>query len=76
MDEFDRKAKQFLEDGNVERIDDILKEFAMVVSYENGEELDNPSRFIKQTFGPVEIRDFTEYRVAKSVIRDEIQDGR
>ncbi|MFB6203365.1 MAG: hypothetical protein ABEK01_02635 [Candidatus Nanohaloarchaea archaeon] len=76
LDEFDEKAKQFLEEGNSERLEDILKEFAMCVSYENGDELENPSRFMKQTgIETKSIDDFTEYQVAKTVIKDEIRKG-
>ncbi|MFB6193023.1 MAG: hypothetical protein ABEK00_02130 [Candidatus Nanohaloarchaea archaeon] len=74
LDEFDKKAKKFLERGKKERVFDILREFALVVSYDNGTELDNPKRFMNQRgFDDIEIDDFTEYQVAKSMIRDEVK---
>lgn len=76
LDEFDRKAKQFLEEGKTARIEDILREFAMCASYEQGKELDNPSRFLERTgLKNARIQDFTEYRVAKSVIKDHVKNG-
>ncbi|WP_347721144.1 hypothetical protein [Candidatus Nanohalovita haloferacivicina] len=74
LDEFDKKAKKFLESGKKERVLDILREFALVVSYDNGKELDNPKRFMdQQGFDEIEIDDFTEYQVAKSMIRDQVK---
>jgi len=74
LDEFDRKAKKFLESGKKERVFDILREFALVVSYDNGKELDNPKQFMNQQgFDEIDIDDFTEYQVAKSMIRDEVK---
>lgn len=74
LDEFDKKAKKFLERGKKERVLDILREFALVVSYDNGKELDNPKQFMdQQGFDEIEIDDFTEYQVAKSMIRDQVK---
>jgi hypothetical protein len=76
LDEFDEKARKFIETGNKERIADILKEFAMVVSYDEGKELKNPTQFMKKTgLKNAEIDDFTEYQVAKSFIKDHIKNG-
>ena len=74
MDEFDKKAKKFLENGKKDRVYDILREFALVVSYDNGKELRNPKQFMDDNgLRDVQIDDFTEYRVAKSMIRDEVK---
>jgi hypothetical protein len=74
LDEFDEKAKEFIEDGKTDRIRDILREYAMSAAYEMGEELEKPSRFLKTSGIEIDnIEDFTEYRVAKSVIRNEIR---
>lgn len=76
MDEIDKKAKKFIESGNKQRIADLLKEFAMIVSYDEGKELRNPSQFMKKTgLKDAEIDDFTEYQVAKSFIKDHIKNG-
>lgn len=74
MDEFDKKAKKFLESGKKDRVYDILREFALVVSYDNGKELRNPKQFMDEN-GLLDVRidDFTEYRVAKSLIKDEVK---
>jgi hypothetical protein len=74
LDEFDEKAKEFIEDEKTDRIRDILREYAMSAAYEMGEELEKPSRFLKTSGIEIDnIEDFTEYRVAKSVIRNEIR---
>ena len=74
LDEFDTKAKEFLDKGENHRIRDILREYAMCSAYEMNEKLENPSRFLRMTGIDIEnIDDFTEYRVAKSVIRNEIR---
>jgi len=74
LDEFDKKAKEFLDKGRPDRLRNILREYAMCVAYETGEELENPSRFLRMTGIDFEnIDNFTEYRVAKSVIRSEIR---
>jgi len=74
LDEFDSKAQEFLESGETHRIRDILREYAMSAAYEMGEELENPSRFLRTSGIDIEnIEDFTEYRVAKSVIQNEIR---
>jgi hypothetical protein len=74
LDEFDEKAKEFIEDGKTDRIRDILREYAMSAAYEMGEELEKPSRFLRTSGIEIDnIEDFTEYRVAKSVIRNEIR---
>lgn len=77
IDEFDSKAREFLDDGRTGRIKDILREYAMTVAYEMGEELENPSRFLQKTgIDPESIDDFTEFRVAKSVIRKEVREDK
>jgi len=77
LDEFDSKAKEFLDEGENHRIRDILREYAMCSAYEIGEELENPSQFLRMTGIDIEnIDDFTEYRVAKSVIRNELRNRR
>jgi len=74
LDEFDEKAKEFLEKGETHRIRDILREYAMSAAYDMNEELENPSRFLRTSGIDIEnIEDFTEYRVAKSIIRNEIR---
>ena len=74
LDEFDEKAKEFIEKGEYNRIRDVLREYSMCAAYEIGEELDNPSRFLRLSGVDINnIDDFTEYRVAKSVIRTEIR---
>lgn len=74
LDEFDRKAKQMLEEGKKERIEDILREWAMTVSYEQGKELENPDRAIVEAgLEEAEIDNFTEYRVAKSLVTDHLK---
>lgn len=74
LDEFDEKAMEFIEKEEFDRIRDILREYAMCAAYEMGEELENPSRFLRTSGIDIEeIDDFTEYRVAKSVIRTEIR---
>ncbi len=73
LDEFDKKAKKFLEEGNKERLESILKEYALCEAYESGEELDNPMRTLRTLGLDVEnIDDFTEYRVAKTLISEEL----
>lgn len=74
LDEFDEKAQEFLEKEESHRIRDILREYAMSAAYEMNEELDNPSRFLRTSGIDIDnIDDFTEYRVAKSVIRNEVR---
>lgn len=74
LDEFDEKAKEFLDRGETHRIRDILREYAMSAAYDMDEELDNPSRFLRTSGIDIDnIDDFTEYRVAKSVIQNEIR---
>ena len=74
LDEFDEKAKEFIEEEKFHRIRDILREYAMSAAYEMGEELENPSRFLRTSGIDIDnIDDFTEYRVAKSVIQNEIR---
>lgn len=74
LDEFDEKAKEFIDKGEFHRIRDILREYAMSAAYEIGDELEQPSRFLRMSGVDIDnIDDFTEYRVAKSVIRSEIR---
>lgn len=74
LDEFDERAREFIDDGEIHRIRDVLREYSMCAAYEIGEELDNPSRFLKVSGVDIDnIDDFTEYRVAKSMIRSEIR---
>ena len=74
LDEFDEKAKEFIDKGEYHRLRDVLREYSMCAAYEIGEELDNPSRFLRLSGVDINnIDDFTEYRVAKSVIRTEIR---
>ena len=74
LDEFDKKAKMFLESGNTQRLQDILKEYALCEAYDEGIELDNPMRTLKMAGIDVEnINDFTEYRVAKTLITEEVK---
>lgn len=74
LDEFDRKAKKFLESGNTSRLRNILREFALCEGYDNDIELENPERIINLAGVNVEdIEDFTEYRVAKSMITEQIK---
>lgn len=74
LDEFDRKAKTFIEEGKMSRLKDILREYTMCAAYETGQEIRNPSRFLKASEVDIEnIQDFTEYRVAKSMLRSKIK---
>lgn len=74
LDEFDRKAKKFLENGNSQRIENILREFALCEGYDNDMELDNPERIINLAGVNVDdIEDFTEYQVAKNMVREQIK---
>lgn len=75
LDEFDRKAKTFIEEGKMVRLKDILREYTMCTAYEMGQEIRNPSRFLKTCEVDIEnIQDFTEYRVAKSMLRSKIKE--
>ena len=72
-DEFDEKAKEIINDENKASINDLLREYAQCVSYEQGKEIRNPGKVLKQTgIETMEIDDFTEYRVAKSMIKEHI----
>ncbi|PSG99599.1 MAG: hypothetical protein BRC28_04060 [Nanohaloarchaea archaeon SW_4_43_9] len=74
LDEFDRKAKKFLENGNKQRLRNILREFALCEGYDNNMELDNPERIINLAGVKAEdIEDFTEYQVAKNMVREQIK---
>lgn len=74
LDEFDRKAKAFIEKGKMSRLKDILREYTMCIAYEMGQEIRNPSRFLRTSEVEIEnIQDFTEYRVAKSMLRSKIK---
>jgi len=74
LDEFDEKAKKFIEKERYDKLRDVLREYALDQGYKHGEELKNPLRFLKTSGIDTEnIRDFTEYRVAKSVIQTEIK---
>jgi hypothetical protein len=74
LDEFDRKAKKFLETGNKQRLRNILREFALCEGYDNDMELDNPERIINLAGVNVDdIDDFTEYQVAKNMVREQIK---
>ncbi|MFO7793714.1 MAG: hypothetical protein R6V35_01945 [Candidatus Nanohaloarchaea archaeon] len=74
LDEFDEKAKEFIDQGEHHRIRDVLREYSMCAAYEIGIELEKPSRFLRMSGVDIDnIDDFTEYRVAKSVIRSEIR---
>ena len=77
LDEFDKKAKMFLESGNTQRLQDILKEYALCEAYDQGIELDNPMRALRMAGIDVDnIDDFTEYRVAKTLITEEVKQDR
>jgi hypothetical protein len=74
LDQFDEKAKKFIEEERFDKLKDVLKEYALDQGYKYDKELSNPLRFLKTSGIDVEnIRDFTEYRVAKSVIQTEIK---
>ena len=74
LDEFDEKAEKFIEDGRYDKLKDVLREYALDQAYKYDEELNNPLRFLKTSGIDIDnIRDFTEYRVAKSVIQTEIK---
>lgn len=75
LDEFDTKAKKFLKTGNKKRLGNILKEFALCEAYDNNIELDNPGRALKMAGIDVDnIDDFTEFRVAKTLIIEQIRE--
>lgn len=77
LDEFDKKAKKFLETGNRERLKDILKEYALCEAYDHGTELRNPERTLRTAGIDVNnINDFTEFRVAKTLITEELKEDK
>ena len=74
LDEFDEKAKKFIEEERYDELENILREYALDQAYKHDKELKNPLRFLKTSGIDVKnIKDFTEYRVAKSVIQTEIK---
>ena len=74
LDEFDQKAKKFLKKEDKKRLKNILKEFALCEGYSHNVELENPERIINMAGINVEdIEDFTEYQVAKNMIREKIK---
>lgn len=74
LDEFDQKAKKFLGEDNKDRLRDILREFALCEAYDHGMELENPLRMLRTAGIDVEnIHDFTEYRLAKALIKEQIK---
>ena len=74
LDQFDEKAKKFLDEGRYDKLKDVLREYALDQAYKYDEELRDPLRFLKTSGIDVDnIRDFTEYRVAKSVIQTEVK---
>jgi len=74
LDQFDEKAKKFLDEGRYDKLRDVLREYALDQAYKYDEELRDPLRFLKTSGIDVDnIRDFTEYRVAKSVIQTEVK---
>lgn len=74
LDQFDEKAKKFIEEEKYGKIRDVLREYALDQAYKYDKELSDPLRFLKTSGIDVDnIRDFTEYRVAKSVIQTEIK---
>lgn len=74
LDEFDEKAKKFIEEERYDKLRDVLREYALDQGYKHGKELKNPLRFLNTSGIDIEnIKDFTEYRVAKSVIQTEIK---
>ncbi|MFB6145197.1 MAG: hypothetical protein ABEJ99_01690 [Candidatus Nanohaloarchaea archaeon] len=74
LDEFDEKAKKFLEDGNMQRVRNILREYALCEAYDLNMELENPERMLRMAGIDVSnIDDFTEFRVAKTLITEQIK---
>lgn len=74
LDEFDRKAKKFLKNDNRQRLRNILREFALCEGYDRDMELENPERVINLAGVNVDdIEDFTEYQVAKNMVREQIK---
>lgn len=74
LDEFDQKARKFLKEDNQQRLRDILREFALCEAYEHGMELDEPLKMLKTAGIDVDnINDFTEYRLAKALIREQVK---
>ncbi|MFB6099784.1 MAG: hypothetical protein ABEK16_00790 [Candidatus Nanohalobium sp.] len=74
LDQFDEKAKKFIEEERFDKVRDVLREYALDQAYKYDEELSDPLRFLKTSGIDVDnIRDFTEYRVAKSVIQTEVK---
>lgn len=75
MDEFDKKAKKFLDEDKTEGLRMVLKEYALCEAYDQGVELDNPMRTLRTAGINVEdINDFTEYRLAKTLITEELKE--
>lgn len=74
LDEFDTKAKKFLEEGNLDRVRDILREYALCEAYDHNIELEKPTRMLRMAGIDVEnINDFTEFRVAKTLITEQVK---
>jgi 6-phosphogluconate dehydrogenase (decarboxylating) len=74
LDEFDEAAKRMIEEEKYGEIKNVLRNFAIEEAYEHDKELRDPLRFLKTSGIDVyNIKDFTEYRVAKSVIKTEIK---
>ncbi|MFB6144722.1 MAG: hypothetical protein ABEJ98_05415 [Candidatus Nanohaloarchaea archaeon] len=72
--EFDSRAKNFIEDGKSDCLEDLLKEYALYTAYEKGDELKNPRKALKVAgVEPEDIGDFTEYQVAKNLIKDAVK---
>jgi len=74
LDEFDESAKEFIDQDRNDKLKNVLREYALDQAYKHDKELEDPLRFLDTSGINIDcIRDFTEYRVAKSVIRTEIK---
>ena len=73
--EFDSRAKNFIKEGKNKCLKDLLKEYALYTAYEKGDELKDPRKALKVAgVEPEDIGDFTEYQVAKNLIKDVVRE--
>lgn len=71
---FDSQAKNFVEENKPDCLEDLLKEYALYTAYERGKELSDPRKALKVAgVEPEDIDDFTEYQVAKNLIKDAVK---
>ena len=72
---FDARARNFIEEKKTSCLEDLLKEYALYTAYEKGEELKDPRKALNVAgVEPKDINDFTEYQVAKNLIKDAVKE--